>query len=735
LILAFAVKSPIFRGAFQAFSLAGLFTLLVVPARLFQIQDSQAVAVEQITGLLVFLIILLSLLGRRSGGGLVKRFFTDRRGMGLVLLGGAILAIPWVLIGALGSPTDIILELLVSGLFSLCVILTLEGTLLRLTQVGYAHKGAGSVLYDGLVASLTLLIMITGLAQSGNQLILSLSVPILGFSLVLISDYASQQAKSINWPAMFIMIWLATAWPLLWVDADELMLVSNGGPGQLIQWANLAASISLGLGILFTIVLLALWRKFQSAGGFSIYSQIAVSILWIGIALVYVFLGRPGFFGERLFVILKSQPDVSSAEKINDYNQRRSMVYQTLVKNADSTQDGLRKSLDSIGIHYTPYYLVNGLEVQGGPSVRWWLMSRPEVDRILDNPILRPLPGIEPVSKGTAQAPASPEWNLTSIEADRVWNELKVTGQGVIVGQSDTGVQSDHPELAASYRGKNGDNNYNWFDPWYHSQQPYDIEGHGTHTLGSILGKKVGVAPGATWIACVNLARNLGNPAYYLDCMQFNLAPFPLNGNPFRDGDPARGAMVLNNSWGCPTVEGCDANIFLPAVKALRSAGVFVVVSAGNSGYSGCGSLTDPPAIYGQVYSVGAVDSLGDLASFSSLGPVTVDGSDRIKPDITAPGVNVLSAFPQNTYEEASGTSMAGPHVVGVVALMWSANPALIGDIAQTTQILDQSASGYKSSFPSCVTNHTPPNDASGYGIVDAYSAVKLALDVGVKSK
>ncbi len=112
-----------------------------------------------------------------------------------------------------------------------------------------------------------------------------------------------------------------------------------------------------------------------------------------------------------------------------------------------------------------------------------------------------------------------------------------------------------------------------------------------------------------------------------------------------------------------------------------------MVVSAGNSGYSGCGTVGDPPAIYENVLSVGAITELGTLADFSSLGPVLVDKSERVKPDLVAPGQEILSAYPNSTYEYASGTSMAGPHVVGVVALMWSANPSLIGDIETTWEI------------------------------------------------
>ena len=318
------------------------------------------------------------------------------------------------------------------------------------------------------------------------------------------------------------------------------------------------------------------------------------------------------------------------------------------------------------------------------------------------------------------------------IGADRVWKDLGVTGKGVIVGQSDSGVQGDHPELADAYRGRTGGNDYNWYDPWNGSTAPVDIGGHGTHTLGSILGKQVGMAPGAEWIGCVNLARNLGNPAYYLDCWQFMLAPFPAEWQPVKDGDPTKGAMVLNNSWGCPKIEGCDPDVFLPAVKALRDAGIFVVVSAGNSGEFGCGTVEDPPSIYDQVYSVGAVDQQGNRASFSSLGPVTVDGSNRIKPDIAAPGEGILSSFPGNSYATLSGTSMAGPHVVGVVALMWSANPKLIGDIDRTTQILNQSAKQYNGQLPACVKGQGTPNDATGYGILNAFNAVQMAQEAAV---
>ena len=139
------------------------------------------------------------------------------------------------------------------------------------------------------------------------------------------------------------------------------------------------------------------------------------------------------------------------------------------------------------------------------------------MDRILPSPHLRPLPRPLAVHTGDAEAPTDPPWNLTLIDAARVWQELGVRGLGVVIGQSDSGVQFDHPQLLPGYRGRNADHSfshdYNWLDPWSHTPAPVDFDGHGTHTLGTVAGATVGVAPDATWFACANLQRNLGNPA------------------------------------------------------------------------------------------------------------------------------------------------------------------------------------------------------------------------------
>ena len=137
-----------------------------------------------------------------------------------------------------------------------------------------------------------------------------------------------------------------------------------------------------------------------------------------------------------------------------------------------------------------------------------------------------------------------------------------------------------------------------------------------------------------------------------------------------------------------------------------------MVASAGNEGPD-CGSVAAPLAIYGDVLSVGAVDADGNLAAFSSEGPVTVDGSDRVKPDLLAPGVDVLSAWLHDGYASVSGTSMAGPHVAGVVALMWSANPALKGDIDRTTAILTSTAQPFHGELAQITPPPKPPTTRS----------------------
>lgn len=722
--LAVYTRVPRFRAIYRTWSVAIGWILLFAPLRLFPQTSTQAAALVQVVlGLLAVLLL------RRLDRSARVRLPRSAGGILLALSIVPLVVAPWPVVGALGSPLDALLALGGGLSFGLFAGVLLDGFLVR----PHARHSAGlgwDIALGGFGAALALLLLAAGFGFAGSQLLLLLVVSPLGYASVALARRAPPAPESASGALpIAALVGGAAAVVLLFVDPAELLLVL--GTVELPAFAFAAAGVS---SVLAWLVSITLWAVRGLTGRYRPWLAFGALIAtWSGGLLLYLLVGQPGFYGDHLFVILRDQADVSAARTVPDRDTRLRSVYSTLTAHAMESQAGLRATLDNLGITYTPYYLVNGLEVNGGPLLRAYIERDPTVDRVLSIPRLRPLSQPLPVEPGAEQAPSTPPWNIRSIGAARVWRELGVTGKGIVVGQSDSGVQGDHPALREGYRGRSGQHDYHWLDPWNGTRAPTDIGGHGTHTLGSAVGRNaIGVAPDAEWFGCVNLARNIGNPARYLDCMQFLLAPYPQGGDPLQDGDPSRAAYVLNNSWGCPAIEGCDTAALQPAVAALRAAGIFVVASAGNTGPR-CESVNDPPALYDESFSVGAVDEQGNVSEFSSRGPVTVDGSNRVKPDIVAPGEEILSALPGSSYGLNDGTSMAGPHVAGVVALMWSAQPRLIGDIERTEQILIETARPYTGERLGCFAGRTAtnvPNDAFGYGLLDAYAAVLAAQDV-----
>lgn len=450
---------------------------------------------------------------------------------------------------------------------------------------------------------------------------------------------------------------------------------------------------------------------------------------------------------QNIVVILHEQADISQAKSLRGKDVKANFVYKQLIDKANKTQNEVTEFLKSKDKKFKSFYIVNMVSLSADLDLINELAALSSVKSIIRDGNFMML---EPVQDRTEGQNRAIEWNISKIKAPEVW-ALGFTGQNVVVGGQDTGYEWDHAALKNQYRGWNGsvvDHDYNWHDAihednpmspginscGFDSPFPCDDNNHGTHTMGTMIGddggsNQIGVAPGAKWMACRNMENGYGTLTTYVECFEWFLAPTPVGGG---TEDPSKMPHVINNSWGCPPVEGCDGSNFSvmeTALNNLRSAGCVIVVSAGNSGSAGCSTVSDPAAIFEGSFSVGSTTSTDAISGFSSRGPVTIDGSNRLKPNISAPGSNVRSAIKNGGYAAFNGTSMAGPHVAGLVALLISANPSLSGEVDLIEDIIEQTAV-HLTTAQTCggVPGTNIPNNTFGYGRIDALAAVEMAL-------
>ena len=461
---------------------------------------------------------------------------------------------------------------------------------------------------------------------------------------------------------------------------------------------------------------------------------------------------REGSADAIIVLADQSRPALSPLRVNSEPRLRRRALVAALHARADAAQFGLKEWFAAHHIVYRDYWIVNLIQARLPASALRELAARGDIARIEPNAQIAlrlPEPEGALVAEPQLADASSIPWGVAKIEAPEVW-AAGVTGQGVVIGDADTGNQWNHPVLKPQYRGWNGvtaDHNFNWHDAVHDAQNetvcgndapaPCDPVSHGTHTAGTMAGDdgpsamprhQVGVAPGAKWIGCRNMDHTgFGSPARYIECMQWMLAPTDLMGN---HENPDLAPDIISNSWSCTSGEGCTTgNEIAAAVATLVDAGVFYIASAQNSG-SGCSTIIDPPATYDEAFDVGATDINDALAPFSSRGPVT--GSNLMRPDLSAPGVTVYSSvsIPADSYGYKSGTSMSSPHVAGAAALLMSAFPALKGHPDKVAAILRVTATTAGITNTPGVTQScgdTPitqwPNYMVGYGRLDAKNA------------
>jgi subtilisin family serine protease len=399
-----------------------------------------------------------------------------------------------------------------------------------------------------------------------------------------------------------------------------------------------------------------------------------------------------------VIVTLRDQVAINPGGERSRATRVRDTVDQ-LQRHAENRQRAIAALLRALpGVQKVqPFWVFNGFAVTATAPVIALLASRPDVATVTPDTTFT-----GPAATGPGTATAT-EPGIAAIHAPALWN-LGLQGQGSTVAVLDTGADATHPDLAATWRG--GANS--WFDPnGEHPTTPTDVSGHGTSTLGVIVGggaggTAIGVAPQARWIAAkIFNDRGVATVSGVHQAFQWVL-------DPDRNPATADAPNVVNASWTTAS-PGCDLTFQLD-LRALRSAGILPVFAAGNAGPTPQSSSS--PGNNPEAFAVGATDAADGLADFSGRGPSACGEPATTFPELVAPGVNIRSADLFAGYRSDSGTSLAAPHVAGALALLAGAFP-------------DSSADRQASALQRGAVDLGPigPDDGFGAGRLDAVGA------------
>ncbi len=421
---------------------------------------------------------------------------------------------------------------------------------------------------------------------------------------------------------------------------------------------------------------------------------------FISICMIVVSFSSSVSFAETMIFRMKDVgPVLMSSAKIGDKKLGHQPIIANLQNRATFSQSDIIAVVEKLKAEgkitsYKQFWITNAISITGNYDELIRLSQRADVESAVND---APVSLIAPVDiSGAESAATGAELGLRVIKAPDAWS-IGLTGAGSLVCNFDTGVFGNHPALMSKYRGNNGGTvSESWFDPYSNTNYPIDNNGHGTHTMGTMLGSDgadtIGVAPGAQWIAAAVVDRGGGIQRTISDI----LSAFQWVADP--DGDPNTTndvPDVVNNSWGIPLgyYPACEQT-FWEAIDNLEAVGVVCLFAAGNEGPTARTIRTPADRISSDFnsFSVGAVDGSSQsltIATFSSRGPSGCDGI-TIKPEVSAPGVAVRSSSRLGGYASMSGTSMATPHVAGAVAILRQFNPSATP--AQIKQALMYSA-------------------------------------------
>ncbi len=420
---------------------------------------------------------------------------------------------------------------------------------------------------------------------------------------------------------------------------------------------------------------------------------------------------------QRFIIQLYEAADLTDIGE-TEFGLRGAETIERLQQTAALSQQPLIDAWQQKGKIYSAesLWIINAIVVEGDPDVVKQLADLPVVQQIrldkrrrflsLDAPTQTVQYGLQARLTSGQNGPQIP-WGIDQIAAANVWHGLGIRGNGVTIAIMDTGVDWLHPSLNGNYRGgSSGVHAGNWYDPISNSVEPFDPVWHGTHVAGTAVGSNgIGVAPQATWIAARIFDENgFTTESVIHQAFQWLLAP---------NGDPSLAPDIINASW-----SGSSASdLFLPDVMAIQAAGILPIFAAGNAGPAP--NSVGSPASYPDTLAIGASDFRDEIAWFSSRGmsPLT----NQPKPTFSAPGAGIYSAFPDNQFAFASGTSMAAPHVAGAAALLKSANPHLTN--LEIIRTLTETVTP--------ITENPPDIDA-GWGRLNAMEAVGQAMDAGI---